>query len=177
MALHRRQTDFENDCNALYLTGSEHDEKDDIKIRPYWIPGNSAAPRGARLPVKFAKASSRFSRRPQDFVVSFRYLEGLCARNWKNGSGNGLPHRKTNTLRTSMAVFQPKTKPASLLLTLATPSLSYRKERSGKHWEHCRMRREEAEGQTKYRSEVCEHRGDANASLATVFEMPMRLMK
>jgi hypothetical protein len=27
------------------------------------------------------------------------------------------------------------------------------RERSGKHWEHCRMRREEAEGQTKYRSE------------------------
>src|SRR5437016_6538917 len=29
------------------------------------------------------------------------------------------------------------------------------------------MRREEAEGQTKYKSEVCEHRGDANAFLAT----------
>ena len=29
----------------------------------------------------------------------------------------------------------------------------YRKERSEKHWEHYRMRREEAEGQTKYRSE------------------------
>ena len=28
----------------------------------------------------------------------------------------------------------------------------YRKERSGKHWKHCRMRREEAEGQTKYMS-------------------------
>jgi hypothetical protein len=24
---------------------------------------------------------------------------------------------------------------------------------SGKHWEHCRMRKEEAEGQTKYRSD------------------------
>src|SRR5437868_7983281 len=44
---------------------------------------------------------------------------------------------------------------------------TYRKERSGKHWKHCRMRREEAEGQTKYKSEVCEHRGDANAFLAT----------
>ena len=30
------------------------------------------------------------------------------------------------------------------------------------------MRREEAEGQTKYKSEVCEHRGDANAFLATL---------
>src|SRR5205814_10257032 len=45
---------------------------------------------------------------------------------------------------------------------------TYRKERSGKHWKHCRMRREEAEGQTKYKSEVCEHRGDANAFLATL---------
>src|SRR5436305_7823718 len=32
---------------------------------------------------------------------------------------------------------------------------NYRKERSGTHWKHCRMRREEAEGQTKYMSEVC----------------------
>jgi hypothetical protein len=27
------------------------------------------------------------------------------------------------------------------------------RERSGKHWEHCRMRRKGAEGQTKYRSD------------------------
>src|SRR5436190_11440405 len=36
--------------------------------------------------------------------------------------------------------------------------ITYWKKRSGKHWKHwkhCRMRREEAEGQTKYRSEVC----------------------
>src|SRR5437762_14379008 len=45
---------------------------------------------------------------------------------------------------------------------------NYRKERSGTHWKHCRMRREEAEGQTKYMSEVCKHRSNANASLATV---------